>query len=86
MGIIFAFIQGFAYSFMMMKTASAFDRLYVSLILTAGTAFLLWLGDQVTTKGVGNGVSLIIMAGIVSNLPTMFISAFNKTLSIAPFV
>ena len=72
MGIIFAFVQGFAYSFMMMETATAFDRLYISLILTAGTAFLLWLGDQVTQKGLGNGTSLIIMAGIISSLPTMF--------------
>ena len=47
MGIVFAFVQGFAYSFLMMNEATAFDRLYVSLILTAGTAFLLWLGDQV---------------------------------------
>lgn len=78
MGIIFAFIQGFAYSFMMMKTASAFDRLYVSLILTAGTAFLLWLGDQVTQKGIGNGISLLIMAGIIVEMPGIFINTFQQ--------
>ena len=78
MGIIFAFIQGFAYSFMMMKTASAFDRLYVSLILTAGTAFLLWLGDHVTQKGIGNGISLLIMAGIIVEMPGIFINTFHK--------
>lgn len=78
MGIIFAFIQGFAYSFLMMSEATAFDRLYVSLILTAGTAFLLWLGDQVTQKGLGNGTSLIIMAGILIELPAAFISTFNE--------
>ncbi|MBE6151684.1 MAG: preprotein translocase subunit SecY [Firmicutes bacterium] len=78
MGIIFAFIQGFAYSFMMMKTASAFDRLYVSLILTAGTAFLLWLGDQVTQKGIGNGISLLIMAGIIVEMPGIFINTFKQ--------
>ena len=78
MGIVFAFVQGFAYSFMMMKTATAFDRLYISLILTAGTAFLLWLGDQVTQKGLGNGTSLIIMAGILIEIPNTFIITFNE--------
>jgi len=78
MGIIFAFIQGFAYSFMMMDSATAFERLYISLILTAGTAFLLWLGDQVTQKGIGNGISLIIMAGILIELPQAFISTFQS--------
>ena len=48
--------------------------------MTAGTAFLLWLGDQVTQKGIGNGVSLIIMAGIVSSLPTTMITAFQTLL------
>lgn len=78
MGIIFAFIQGFAYSFMMMQSAGAFERLYVALILTAGTSFLLWLGDQVTQKGLGNGVSLLIMAGILVELPNAFISAYQS--------
>jgi len=38
---------------------------------TAGTAFLMWLGEQITEKGIGNGISLIIFAGIVSRVPTM---------------
>lgn len=38
----------------------------VSLILTAGTCFLMWLGDQITASGIGNGISLIIFAGIVA--------------------
>lgn len=41
---------------------------------TAGTAFLMWLGEQITEKGVGNGISLIIFAGIVSRIPGMFVS------------
>lgn len=77
-GIIFAFIQGYAFSFMFLgKTASPMDYLYVSTILTAGTAFLLWIGDQMTQKGIGNGLSLIIMAGIIATLPQMFIDAFT---------
>ena len=43
---------------------------------TAGTAFLMWLGEQITEKGVGNGISLIIFAGIVSRLPGMFTSLY----------
>ena len=38
--------------------------------LTGGTMFLMWLGEQITSRGIGNGSSLIIFAGIVANLPT----------------
>ncbi|WP_126424811.1 preprotein translocase subunit SecY [Brevibacillus marinus] len=41
----------------------------ISLTLTAGTAFLMWLGEQITEKGIGNGISIIIMAGIVAAIP-----------------
>ena len=37
--------------------------------LTSGTAFLMWLGEQITERGIGNGISLIIFAGIVVGLP-----------------
>lgn len=78
LGIIIAFIQGYVFSFAIYgQTGGALEYLRIAVILTAGTAFLLWLGDKVTQKGVGNGVSLMIMAGIVSSLPTMFISAFK---------
>ena len=77
MGIIFAFVQGFAFSFVFFKATSAMDHLYIATILTAGTAFTLWLGDQITKKGIGNGMSLIIMAGIIKELPTMFVLAFK---------
>ena len=49
-----------------------------ALILTAGTALLMWIGDQITIKGLGNGMSLIIMAGIINVLPSMFINLWNK--------
>jgi preprotein translocase subunit SecY len=45
---------------------------YLALVVTAGTTFLLWLGDQITLKGVGNGVSMIIAAGIISSMPAMY--------------
>src|SRR5882672_786474 len=44
-------------------------RLVTVVTLTGGTVFLMWLGEQITARGVGNGISLIIMAGIVANLP-----------------
>lgn len=78
LGIGFAFIQGFIYAMMFIKTStSPAEYLRIATILTAGTAFLLWLGDQITQKGIGNGVSLIIMAGIVNTLPAMFIEAYK---------
>ena len=78
-GLAVAFIQGFFYPMMFLGTAEE-PMLYfrVALILTAGTAFLLWLGDQITDKGIGNGVSLLIMAGIVNTLPSMFITVFKS--------
>ncbi|KAB3535492.1 preprotein translocase subunit SecY [Alkaliphilus pronyensis] len=47
----------------------AFSLTVVVLTLTAGTAFLMWLGEQITEKGIGNGISLLIFAGIVSTVP-----------------
>lgn len=77
-GIAFSFIEGYAFSFAFIgKSGSPMQYLYISTVLTAGTAFLLWLGDQITQKGIGNGISLIIMAGIIATLPQMFIDAFK---------
>ena len=76
-GIAFAFIQGYAFSYAYMGSQSAFTYLYIAVILTAGTCFCLWLGDQITQKGIGNGISLMIMAGIISTLPTTFINAYS---------
>jgi preprotein translocase subunit SecY len=45
-------------------------RLMTMITLTAGTAFIMWLGEQITEKGIGNGISLIIFAGIVCRMPT----------------
>lgn len=79
LGIGFALIEGYIYSLMFMgKGASPIEYVKISLILTAGTAFLLWLGDQITNKGIGNGISLIIMAGIINTVPSMMIEAFKS--------
>ncbi len=52
-------------------------RLMTMLTLTTGTVFLMWLGEQMTEKGVGNGISLIIFAGIVAGLPTALSNTFR---------
>ena len=78
LGIAFAFIEGYAFAFAFIgKTGDVLEYLYIATVLTAGTAFLLWLGDQITQKGIGNGTSLIMMAGIIATLPQMFIDAFS---------
>ena len=53
-------------------------RLMTVLTLTTGTGFIMWLGEQITERGIGNGMSLIIFAGIVVNLPTAVLSTFDQ--------
>lgn len=77
LGILFAFIQGYIYSVAFMGGSTA-QILKTTVILTAGTSLLLWLADQITNKGLGNGISLFIMAGIVNTLPSTFITAFQE--------
>jgi preprotein translocase subunit SecY len=48
----------------------------ISLTLTAGTAFLMWLGEQITDKGIGNGISIIIFAGILASIPSTISMAY----------
>lgn len=47
-------------------------------VLTAGTMFIMWLGEKITDKGIGNGISLIIMVGIISALPGAFVTEFQS--------
>jgi preprotein translocase subunit SecY len=64
-----------------------FFRLSCVVSLVGGTMFLMWLGEQITARGIGNGVSLIIMAGIVANLPSALASLFElgRTGALSPF-
>jgi len=62
-----AFIQNPGWSF----------RLMTMITLTAGTAFIMWLGEQITERGIGNGISLIIFAGIVAQLPNAIVSTIR---------
>ncbi|MBB6284320.1 preprotein translocase subunit SecY [Geobacillus subterraneus] len=77
--IVLGFIQalGMSYGFnnlaggMLIQNPGIGTYLLIAVVLTAGTAFLMWLGEQITAKGVGNGISIIIFAGIVSGIPTI---------------
>jgi preprotein translocase subunit SecY len=62
-----AFIQNPGWSF----------RLLTMITLTSGTAFIMWLGEQITERGIGNGISLIIFAGIVARFPAAVVSTFR---------
>ena len=77
LGIIFAFVQGYAISIAFLGTKDVNSILKTTLVLTAGTSLLMWLGDQITQKGIGNGLSLLIMAGIIDSIPGMFKTAFT---------
>ena len=71
--VILALIQATAYAVGFFNSAiidqSFLSILSVVIVLTAGTAFLMWLGELITEKGIGNGISLIIMIGIISRYP-----------------
>lgn len=70
--VVLAFIQacGMAYGLRMaINNPGILSILMIAVTLTAGTVFLMWIGEQITARGVGNGISLIIFAGIVSRLP-----------------
>ena len=76
--IVLAFIQAMAmsYGFNRMYSGSLIKEdgfstyVVIAIVLTGGTAFLLWLSEQITAKGVGNGISIIIFAGIVAAIPS----------------
>ncbi len=85
-GLAFVQALGMTYGFALTGNAifdigvnpTFFTYTYLAIVMTAGTAFLLWLADQITLKGVGNGTSMIIVAGIISGLPGMFASLANQ--------
>ncbi|WP_138756277.1 preprotein translocase subunit SecY [Paenibacillus sinopodophylli] len=75
--IVLGLIQGFAtaigfnrqYGYEMIVGATFVDYVLIAIILTAGTAFLMWLGEQITEKGIGNGISILIFAAIAAGIP-----------------
>lgn len=85
LGILFAFVQGYIFSYAYLKGMGTLTVMKTTLYLTAGSSFLMWLADEVTNKGIGNGMSLLIMAGIVQQLPNTFVTAFNDLVTSGNF-
>lgn len=76
----FSLIYGFDKQYSILPNASVADYLFIVTTLTAGTMILVWLGDQIAAKGIGNGLSMIIFAGIVANIPSNFANAYSVAL------
>lgn len=72
--LTYAFDKGYS----ILASSSIWTYVYVVIVMAAGSMFAMWLGDQITIKGVGNGTSLLIFTGIVANLPNSFISSFKS--------
>jgi preprotein translocase subunit SecY len=86
--VVLSMIQGFGIAVGLEKMTGAAGELVVMLpgwsfrimtviTLTAGTAFIMWLGEQITERGIGNGISLIIFAGIVARMPNAVASTYE---------
>ncbi|MFO8059305.1 MAG: preprotein translocase subunit SecY [Bacillota bacterium] len=93
--VALALVQAIGMSFFMrsagaLAMADAFGLVNVVITLTAGTIFLMWLGEQITDHGVGNGISLLIFGGIVSRVPggaiNLFVYVREGTVSIVNIV
>ncbi|MBP3853819.1 MAG: preprotein translocase subunit SecY [Erysipelotrichaceae bacterium] len=86
LAVVFAFVQSLSmvYGFSMTYTSlivggvTIVKLMYIATIFTAGSMFLLWIGDQISMKGIGNGVSMVIMAGIVGRMPRQFTAAWES--------
>ncbi len=78
LGVAFAFIQGYIFTIVFSNSNDWSTILKTTVVLTAGTCLLLWIGDQITKRGIGNGLSLLIMAGILQSMPSVFVNAFNE--------
>ena len=79
-------VQGYAIAFGLQKQGVVIDPGMLFIVgavisLVGGTMFLMWIGEQITSRGIGNGMSLIIMAGIVANLPTTLYNLFEGSRS-----
>ncbi len=93
--IILAFVQAFGITYGLARTSGAllqnniWSYMVISLTLTAGTAFLMWMGEQITEKGIGNGISLIIFTSIISRAPMAVVQLFRmafQTNEISPLL
>ncbi len=78
LGIVIAFLQAYALTAFYMKGLDAMEIIKTTLVMVAGTSFCMWMGDQITSKGIGNGQSMLIMAGIIQSMPNIFRGAFTS--------
>ncbi len=93
LGILIAFLQAYALTAFYMKGLNAMEIIKTTLVMVAGTSFCMWMGDQITNKGIGNGQSMLIMAGIIQSMPNIFrgafaslvMGSFSKTVGIVLF-
>jgi len=83
LGIVLAFLQAYTLTYSFHARYGILDNptvstyMFIAIVLSAGTSFLIWLGDQISDKGIGNGISIIIFSGIVANLPFQFRQAYT---------
>ena len=86
LGVLFAFVQGYLFTIVFGGMGGdVMAILKTTIVFTAGTCLLLWIGDQITKHGIGNGLSLLIMAGILRSMPTVFTEAFNGLVTAGTF-
>ena len=82
LAVVLGFFQAYTLTYTFDKAygilvnSSVTSYLYTATILTAGSFFLVWIGDRIASYGIGNGISMIIFAGIVANLPYQFYSSY----------
>jgi preprotein translocase subunit SecY len=93
--VILALIQGTAYYFYMRNQgtgyltygpgtnvfAQIFTAVIIVLCFTAGSALIMWMGEQIDEKGIGNGISMILFAGIISRGPVAFVTLYNNAVA-----
>lgn len=86
LAVVMSLVQGYfivqllSNQFGVVDNPGPLTYLYIAIIFTAGSMFLLWIGDQITSKGIGNGVSIIIFAGIVAGMPSQFQTVYQSLL------
>jgi len=73
----YSLVYGFDVQYNILENSSVSGYLYTATILMAGTMFLIWIGDRLSMKGIGNGLSMIIFAGIVSDMPSTFSQVYS---------
>jgi len=89
LAVVLGFVQAisltvtFDKSYGILENPGTTMYLYIATILTAGTFFLVWIGDRIAAHGIGNGISMIIFAGIIANLPYQFYSSYMNIVAAA---